>query len=265
MIRVTGASGFIGQAVLKYCQSRGLPVTGYTRSQNLQLATYVASYSQVPANGMLLHLGEHSHIGTITKEIIESQVQVSQKLVTKKFEKALYVSSAAVYGPSAGVISVDCTRYSDSVYAQGKLLNEAIFLQAGYAVARLSNVYGPHMNLNNVIGTILQQRRSSKVEVYNTKPVRDYICVEDVAAGLVTLLLSGEEGIFHLSSGRGTSVQELISQICELSQNDNYSVNETMPGPAGQIVLDSSKTTEKIGWMPQVTLTQGLRSLIGNI
>lgn len=265
MIRVTGASGFIGQAVLDYCKGRSLPVVGYTRSSSSSKSAlvFVSDYTAVPGDGVLIHLGEHNNISTITTELIEQQLKVSEQLAKKPFQKIVYASSAAVYGPSEDVIKVTSVDYSESIYAQSKLKSENYFLASGNTAVRLSNVFGFKMAQNNVLTTVLRQRNQPLIEVQNVKPIRDYVWSEDVARAMVELALSQHQGIFHVSTGIGSSVADIISMVCEISGNNNYQVRETKPGYGNKIVLDSSETTQKLGWRPQTTLHSGLANLIG--
>lgn len=267
MIRVTGASGFIGNAVLEYCKAKALPVTGYTRSNvsSNSLLEFVSSYHEVPGDGYLIHLGEHNSIATITSDIVKQQLEVSKSLSQKPFKKVVYVSSAAVYRASENCISVHSKNFSDSMYAEGKLKSEKFFTDSGNSVARLSNVYGPMMSQNNVLTTVLRQRNKSVIEVQNTKPVRDYVWVEDVAKALVEIVQSPQVGTFHVSTGVGTSVEELISVSCQISKNIGYQVKETQPGNGNKIILDCSETTKEIGWRPETSLYSGISKLIGSL
>lgn len=265
MIKITGASGFIGEAVVDFCRSHSIPFIAYTRSKNTKnpLLSYISNYAEIPPGGCLIHLGEHNTIATINSEIIEEQHKTIRKLAKAEFDQILYVSSAAVYQQSPFPIKSDSEIYSDSQYAKSKLANEAEVLKAGGIVVRLSNVIGTNMSRQNVLSTICDQRDSAVIKVQNLKPVRDYIWIDDVSSAIVKLALSKEKGIYNISTGVGTSVLELIRMICKISNNTNFRVIETDPGGESTIVLDSLSTTQKTGWRPKVDLISGLAKILG--
>ncbi len=267
MLKVSGASGFIGSAVLEFCRMRSIPVEGYTRSKKMQSEglIYVPSYDLIPEGGTLVHLGEHNNIGTINADIMKSQEQVAFSLSQKKFEKIVYASSAAVYGNHLEAIPPDSVCFSQTPYAISKRANEKVFLNAGHIVVRLSNVYGPGMSDNNVLTTVMKQGRQSIIRVQNTKPVRDYIWVKDVASALIELSASDFSMMFHVSTGVGTSVLELIRLVCEIEGNESYSIEETLPGDGSKVVLSSDETQKSIGWTPSVNLRSGLTQMIGQV
>jgi nucleoside-diphosphate-sugar epimerase len=131
MLKVTGANGFIGNAVLRYCRTHQIAVTGYSRSASCAAdVVQVKDYCDIPASGSLIHLAECRTVGAITDEIIQNQFNLVQNLVAKNFNQLVYVSSAAVYQSSPEIIRTDSTKYNNSLYSLGKLQCEQHVLKA---------------------------------------------------------------------------------------------------------------------------------------
>jgi len=267
MIKVTGATGFIGQAVIKFCRMNSIPVIGYSRSQNdsNENIFQINDYKLIPEGGNLIHLGEHNHIGTITPDLISEHLNVTKSLLTKNFTKIVYGSSAAVYASSPIPISALSNHFSETSYSISKRENEILFLKSSNIVARISNVYGPNMSTYNVLSNILKQRLNSNISVQNLAPIRDYIWVDDVAEALVKLALSDITGVYNVSTGQGTSVAELIRIICKISNNTNFTCNESSPGTLSKIVLDSDPLKLSLNWNPSTSLEHGLNILIRDL
>ena len=82
---------------------------------------------------------------------------------------------------------------------------------------RLSNVYGPtHLNRPDIVPTLLQKAlRGKEITVWNKKPTRDFVFVEDVVNSVLSLLHTDYSGPINVGSGVGRSVGEL----CDILEN----------------------------------------------
>ena len=91
--------------------------------------------------------------------------------------------------------------------------------------------------------------------------VRDYVYVRDVARAFCRAArYSGTHKIFNIGSGRGISVNELISSIEALlgrSVSRRYLPGRPFDVPVN--VLDTALATEYLNWRPQHTFSDGLR------
>jgi nucleoside-diphosphate-sugar epimerase len=265
MIHVTGANGFIGQAVISYCKSHGFEVRGYSRNPSISQENifYVENYSLIPRDGILIHLGEHSHIASINEQVIQQQLATAKAVAEMDHRHKLYISSAAVFLPSDQPIKTESQDFSQSLYAQGKLMCEQIFLSRSGSVARLSNVFGPGMSRDNVLSAILQQRNAKLLRLQNLRPIRDYIWIDDVASALVALTIQKFGEIFHVSTGQGTSVRELVQTVCLAAGNLDYQIEETKPGSGSTLILDPSKIEAHTKWRRKETLKSGIKKMMG--
>ena len=75
-------------------------------------------------------------------------------------------------------------------------------------VLRLSNIYGPTTLIRpDLIPTLVQNLLlRDRVEVWNKKPIRDFLYLADAAEAIVKLLDTDYTGVINLGSGRPTSV-----------------------------------------------------------
>jgi CDP-glucose 4,6-dehydratase len=97
---------------------------------------------------------------------------------------------------------------------------------------------------------------------------RDYMHVSDAVSAYVTLAeqleRSGVRGeAFNFGWGKGYSVLEIVDTI--LRQGASSLRPRVMGENRGEIEkqwLDSEKAREVLGWQPQVTLDEGIRSSI---
>jgi UDP-glucose 4-epimerase len=268
-IVVTGASGFVGGALIRRLRARGVAATGVARTPAPGVTT-VRHYADTPAGDVLVHLAESGDRARVAAAGPAAEAQAAdtlQTLLARGFRRVVYVSSAVVYGdrsthprrPDEAVEAVDA-------YTRIKLAGErAVAARApSAAVARLANVYGPGMSGANVLSAVLAQIPGhGALTVRNEGPVRDFVWIDDVAAALEAMATQPGSGTFNVGSGRGTAVRELARLALEAAGEGGRAVASLEP-PAGHstLVLDVADTRTAFGWAPAVTLEQGLATLV---
>lgn len=120
-------------------------------------------------------------------------------------------------------------------------------------IARISNPYGPGQDYTEGVGFIdaALKRAMNKqvVEIYgNGKIVRDYIYITDVCYYLYHLAqYTGEEIVFNISSGVGTSQNEVIKYISDLGIDVSVQYKALRSVDVEKIVLDNTKITTIYG------------------
>jgi UDP-glucose 4-epimerase len=135
-------------------------------------------------------------------------------------------------------------------------------------ILRFSNVYGPRQNSEGEAGVVaifishlLEKKR---VTIYGQgSQTRDFVYVGDVVAAFKKSLEDTASGIFNISTGIETSVNELLRQIATLM---NLSPSPVFaPSRKGEVersVLSSAKAQKCLQWVPQTSLAKGLSQTI---
>jgi UDP-glucose 4-epimerase len=229
----------------------------------------IKSYSDIEGgnNRVLIHLAAESDINRLNEDygaFYKDSVSLCHDLVSKNFKHLVYISSAIVYGDKVSRLrSEDEDIFVLSKYAQLKLDCELIFNDFGGAVLRLSNVYGPFMTSKNIFNDITKQlSNKSSITVNDTKPIRDFIHIDDVSSAICLLLNNFKPETFNVGSGRGISVLELATNIiessgasiCEIKSKQNE-VNQSV------LVLKNEKIMQELGWIPRIALSEGIKTL----
>ena len=88
--------------------------------------------------------------------------------------------------------------------------------------------------------------------------IRDYVHVSDLAMGHVQAmeaLFGGRgRGVFNLSTGRGASVRDVIEAVERVTgKRVPIKVGARRPGDAVQLVADTTKARQQLGWNAQFT------------
>jgi UDP-glucose 4-epimerase len=187
-------------------------------------------------------------------------------------------SSAAVYRPDERPHVEDASALEPAdVYGLTKLQAEHYLgyfaRRRGFAgvAARLFNVVGPGETNPHLIPEIVLQLRAGerRIRLGNLWPKRDYLHVEDAAAGFAALALDGELPAGHvlavnLGSARAHSVVDIIARLGALSGVDCEIVEELSRVRAVDrpfLAADISRAAAAFGWRPARSLDDALRDL----
>jgi nucleoside-diphosphate-sugar epimerase len=195
-------------------------------------------------------------------------------------KRFVYISSAEVYGRATATPVVE-TQAPDprSPYAAAKLGAENMIRAFSNSfgisarIVRPFSVYGPGQQSYALIPTIIRQALTSDaILLSDVRPVRDYCYLSDVVDAILRacdLQIPGVE-VFNIGTGTGTSVLRLAEAICALvgRRIDILTAcDEKRPQTADifELVADTRRASEILGWTPQTPLNRGLENVIAEM
>jgi len=189
--------------------------------------------------------------------------------------KIIFASSAASYGtPDLLPINEETPQRPQSPLGINKMAAEhylRYWHQAHaltYTILRYSNVYGPRQDPDRgagVIATFAQHFLDCKpVRIDgNGEQLKDYVYVEDVARANVLALDRGDNNIFCIGTGKGTSVNELYHILSAIVGYQVVSIHDhNLPGDIHLSYFDCTWAEHLLGWKPAVSLEEGIRATI---
>jgi nucleoside-diphosphate-sugar epimerase len=188
-----------------------------------------------------------------------------------KVKKFLFTSSILIYGDQpATPINEDAKPNCVDNYALLKLMGELLCRTYSnstgvpYGIIRMAYAYGPWQSRDYVMSALVLQALKQKViEVWDQRPVRDFVFVDDAVDALARVLLSKSvvRETVNVGSGIGVSTGELASSIAGLlGATTSYAGRET-PSPV-RYVADVSKIRTLTGWKPTTKFEVGLAKTI---
>ncbi|MBC2931625.1 UDP-glucose 4-epimerase GalE [Nocardioides sp. zg-1228] len=195
-------------------------------------------------------------------------------------DKLVFSSSATVYGTDQAGATEDRPTFATNPYGWTKVMQEQILRdvaaaapQMRFALLRYFNPVGAHESgtigedpsgtPNNLMPFIAQVAVGKRDKLlvfgddYDTPDgtgVRDYIHVEDLAAGHVAALealatTSDGVNVWNLGSGHGTSVLELLRAFERaVGRELPHEVVARRPGDVAVSYADPSKANRELGW-----------------
>lgn len=183
--------------------------------------------------------------------------------------KVVFVSTGgALYG-NAEIASETTALLPNSYHGAGKAALEAFVSVLGQrrsgklTILRPSNIYGPGQSLRSgfgIIRNLLERvKDGSQVTLWSGgSSVRDYLYIDDMVAAC-KLALRGPGGVFNIGTGVGTSLDELIAQVENITGRAMVVRREpARPSDVTHIVLDASRAMEFLGWHAKVGLAEGI-------
>jgi len=97
----------------------------------------------------------------------------------------------------------------------------------------------------------------SNIKIWNSKPSRDFIFVEDAADAVLKLLNVDYCGPINLGTGNSVSIKEIINIIKDLSGKDIVDENKKVTGPM-KFSTDISLLKNLTGWKPKFDIKTGI-------
>ncbi len=145
---------------------------------------------------------------------------------------------------------------------------------AKYTAIRHSNIYGPHdkfdLKKSHVFGATVSKvmiaKEGGQVTVWGTgEEERDLLYVSDLVR-FVELAINKQNSQFELYNvgyGCSISVKGLVEKIIACSgRNISIKYDSTKPTIKTKLSLDTAKARNILGWIPGVSLEEGIRESI---
>lgn len=244
----------------------------------------------------IIHAASNTHpvqyskepIGTITSNVIGTK-NLLDYAVFHGAKRFCFLSSVEIYGENRGDVEkfseeylgyIDCNTLRAG-YPEGKRLGETLcnaYKQTyglDFVIPRLSRVYGPTMlsSDSKAISQFIRKAATREDIILKSEGNQrySYTFVTDVVSGVLYTLLLGKSGAAYnianeesdialkdlagmLASIAGTKV---VFELPDETERKGYST-------ATKAMLDASKL-QKLGWVPYVTMQEGLECTVDNL
>lgn len=200
-------------------------------------------------------------------------LQMLNAMVQKKIPKIVFISSGGTVYGSPQYIPIDEKHPTEPHVSYGitKLAIEKYLLMyqrmhgLKAVILRVANPFGERQRVETAqgaVGVFLHKAlRDETVEIWGDGSVtRDYIHISDVAEAFArAVAYEGQQAVFNISSGRGTSLNDLLSVIERvLGRAVQRRYLPSRPFDVPTSILSSDLARRELGWSPAVDLENGV-------
>jgi UDP-glucuronate decarboxylase len=160
-------------------------------------------------------------------------------------------------------------------YDEGKRCAESLFFDyarmhgVSIKVARIFNTYGPRMRPDDgrvVSNFVVQAIRGEDITIYGSGlQTRSFCYVSDLVEGLMRLMASSDAvtGSVNLGNPGEFTIGELASIVVEMTGSQSNIVFRDLPiDDPRQRRPDITKAKDVLGWIPHISLRDGLSQTI---
>ncbi len=242
--------------------------------KDIDVVIHLAGHSGAGSSASDPHYDLNSNVGGIITLLEAARAQSNKLRVVfpgSRLEygrvKALPVTETDTLRPVSpyGVNKYACELYLD-MYSR--------VYGISYAVARLTNPYGPWVSAPaheyNVLNKLIATAASGgAITVYGDgKQLRDYLYVDDVVRALELLAAHDDNVIANVGSGTGVSFREAADAIVRIAGRGSV-VSVPWPSNAarvetGDFVADITRM-RALGWSPSTSLEEGVRTTLEHV
>jgi GDP-4-dehydro-6-deoxy-D-mannose reductase len=289
---ISGINGFVGSHLAREINNTDLSVIGIGQETEVSSnvsgivdeyyqANLVEIWPDIPNIRAVIHLAGLAAVGP-SFDKPRLYINVNSSMVTNLCEyylkqdkkpRIVIVSSGAIYSPNQSMpITEDGEIGFSSPYVVSKILNEnqvTYYRNRGLdcVIVRPFNHIGPGQGKGFVLPDFYYRLSSLKkgehaIITGNIETKRDYTDVRDIVKAYCKLALTEtlEHSVYNLCTDVSVSGSEIFNELKSVMKLDgvSYEIDQSLvrPTDAKDIVGDSSRLRDELGWEPQIDLRQ---------
>ena len=298
---VTGASGFVGQAMSRKLLESNIETLGISRSssfvngqKNDDFICDILDKSKLKKiinafkPNLVLHLAGPAFIPNSFDKPQETYDVIFQGTLNlletlrglESDSKVLFVSSADVYGSNTKKVLAETEPYEPlNPYSSAKACSELLCKQFSRSyglhvvIARPFNHTGPGQSKEFVCSNFASQiasmdaKKKNKLITGNIDVKRDFLDVRDVVDAYYELLQKATPGeVYNVCSGKAISIREVIQILFKQTNLDKYEIiidpKKLRKNDISIRIGNNKKIFEKTGWVPRISIEKTMQDLL---
>lgn len=297
---ISGVNGFVGHHLARELNKADLLVIGIGQDNEVDddIASIVSEYHQanltekwpdIPNVKTVIHLAGLAVVGPSFDQP-QTYIDANSSMVTNLCEyyvrqetkpRVVVVSSGAVYDSNQPMPITEAGEIGfSSPYSVSKILNEnqvAYYRNRGLdcVVVRPFNHIGPGQTPGFILPDFYSRLSSLEnseqtISIGNIETRRDYTDVRDIvrAYGKIALAPTLKHSVYNICSGASLSGVEIFTELKDAMNltNVGYEIDQSLVRPTDvkDIVGDSSRLRDELGWQPLIPITQTIQDFVAS-
>jgi UDP-glucose 4-epimerase len=293
-IFVTGATGFIGRAILSQLQNRNYNIIAsslednYDADKNENVKWLIADLNDINNikddlkifnPDVVIHLawqGIPDYSEKVSVINLNNSINLLDFIIEETdCKKIIVAGSCFEYGKKVGVCnendSVEIINYLS--WAKHSLYNYLLLKCSQQSVEliwfRIFYLYGPGQRKASLLPYLIDVLQNDKVPELKTPFNRnDFIYIDDVVEAFIKATeISVDSGIYNLGSGSTHSVYEfceITESILKKSLISKSNLKKNTSGEQIDFWADIKKVKKAFGWVPKWKLKDGIQQMVIN-
>jgi UDP-glucose 4-epimerase len=289
-ILVTGSSGFIGQHLVPALEQLGHDIIRADRTHGIDL-TKKEIVDDLPDVDIVVHLAAHNgtkHFYERPLDVIRDGILPTQYLIDRyagKVERFVFTGTCESYAGAVDLFSwpvptdetvplvvgdVTNPRWS---YGGSKIVNElqitAAHSQLGqeYSIIRYHNVYGPGQR-DHFIPEFYARAKTGDLSLKGWENTRSFMYISDAVRATIQIIFDSScaNQIVNVGVDDEKSINELATLIlCEAGLVGDLILEQAPPGSVKRRCGDVTKMNKLLNFVPEVSLTEGIKKTLESL
>lgn len=250
---ITGASGFVGS----HLKER------FSKSELLTIPHQAIATKTLPDFDYFFFLSAYGNMASHTDDgaVLQANVVDLTRMILEAsehcFKSFVFISTSSVKLPV------------QTMYSRTKRAGEEILLsfiekyKLPICIIRPYSITGVGEQKEHLIPTLIRSCLTGELINFVPYPTHDFIDVEDVVDGLLTLSKASARGIYELGSGvkyTNQEVREIVEKVTGKKANVNI-VESVRPYDTDNWVSQNYKA-RGYGWLPRKNLETSIREMV---
>jgi nucleoside-diphosphate-sugar epimerase len=243
----TGINGFIGMNLAQKLPIISIPHEKIqsTKMEPFDYFYFLSSYG---------NLVSHNDEDMVYKANVEDLMSILKKIKGMRFKSFVFMSSSSVM------------LKTQTTYSRMKRVAEEILLaymerhDVPICIIRPFSATGVGEQGEHLIPTLLAAAKTGNTVNFVSHPVHDFIDVDDLVSGIISLSEHSARGIFQLGTGRATTNQEVLA-IVEKITGEKVKINpvDSLRAYDNTTWVSNNYKARGYGWLPKKSLEESIR------